>query len=230
MATAHDIINRALRSIGVLASGESASYEIANDALTSLNDVLSGLANESLLIYQNTVDTVTMDGAASYTFGEDGTPDIDSVRPVKIHSMFYRTTDSIDIPVDIVTLGEFDAITDKTETNDIPRWVYVETSYPNMTLHVWPKATEGALRINSSKPLTAFAGLTTAVALPPGYERMLRYALAVELMPEYGIANQQVYQMMMDSKADLKRTNSKPAVLRTSVPFGMRRESRIEEG
>lgn len=40
MATANDVITRALRMIGVLAAGEAASAEDAADALGALNDML----------------------------------------------------------------------------------------------------------------------------------------------------------------------------------------------
>jgi len=231
MATALNIIERALRSIGVLAQGENASAEMANDALVSLNDVLAGAANENLLIYKNTLDTLTLDGSSSYTIGQDGTPDLNTVRPISIHSVFHRGTDGIDCPVDVVTLGEFDSIADKSATGTIVEWVYVDTTYPNLSVYTYPLVSTGTLRINSSKALTAFASLTTTVSLPPGYERYLRYALAVELMPEYGINNPQIYQMFNDARADLKRTNAKPVVLRTSVPFGKRFSyNRIEEG
>lgn len=229
MATAGDIINRALRTAGILAAGEVADYDTANDALVSLNDLLSSLSNEGLMIYQNTLDTLTLDGAASYTFGTDTTPDINSTRPVKIHSAFYRDTSGIDYPVEVVTLGEFDSIPSKTTTSDIVEWVYVNYTYPNATIHVYPVSSGGTLRINSSKPFTAFAGLTTSVSLPNGYERTLRYGLATELMVEYGLLNPAIAQQYIDAKADLKRTNFRPYVLRTSLPFGrMGRNYRIE--
>jgi hypothetical protein len=77
----------------------------------------------------------------------------------------------------------------------------------------------------SNKPLTAFASLMTAVALPTGYERLLRYCLAVEMMPEYGIQNQQIMGMMVDAKAKIKRTNSRNTVLQVNLPYGNNRGS-----
>jgi hypothetical protein len=219
VATALNIIERALRSIGVLAQGETATAETANDALTSLNDLLAGIANEGLLAYQEVYDTLTLDGSTSYTFGLSGTPDISSVRPIRVRSVSH-TVNGIEYPVDIITANEYGDIGIKTQTGDILKSVFINTTYPNATIYVYPVAPSGTLNIASEKAITAFAGLTTTVSLPPGYERMLRYALAVELMPEYGVQNPQVFQMAIDSKADLKRTNFKPMVLKTNLPFG----------
>jgi hypothetical protein len=48
MATAHDVITRALRFAGVLASGETAASDDAADALTALNQMLAGWEMEGI--------------------------------------------------------------------------------------------------------------------------------------------------------------------------------------
>jgi len=230
VATALNIIERSLRSIGVLAQGETASAETANDALTSLNDVLAGIANEGLTAYQTVLDTLTTDASISYDWGENGTPDLSSVRPVKVHSATCGLS-GIDYPVDLITEGEYQSIADKTVTGDVVQSVWINYTYPNVTIYTYPIVNGATVKFSSQKAITAFAGLTTTVALPMGYERMLRYALAVELMPEYGVQNPQVFAMAIESKADLKRTNYKPIVTRTSLPFGRSNAiQRIEEG
>ena len=226
MATAINIIERALRTIGVLATAENASAEMANDALTSLNDILAGMANESLLAYEEVYDTLTLDGSLSYTFGTNGSPDINSARPIEILSVSHLLS-GVEYPVDSITANEYGDIPIKSTTGSIVQYIYVNPNYPNATLYVYPVAPSGTLNIASRKAVTAFSGLTTTVTLPPGYERFLRYALAVEMMPEYGIQNPQVVQMYMDSKADLKRTNYKPVLMRVSLPFGATTNNRI---
>lgn len=226
MATASDIINSALRTAGILASGETSDASMANDALLTLNRFLGSLSNENLLIYEETFDAVNMDGSPSYTFGASGTPDISTARPTRIHAAEWRDGNNIDYPVDIITAGEYDAISDKYFQSDILTYIYVNQTYPNATIYVYPVSSSGTLLLRSNKPFTAFAGLTTSVSLPPGYERMLIYGLASELMIEYGIANQLIEQRYIESKADLKRTNTNPATMRVSVPFGRNRGNR----
>ena len=56
--------------------------------------------------------------------------------------------------------------------------------------------------------------------MPNGYERLLVLMMAVEIMPEFGIENAQLFQMAMKAKSDIKRTNARPSVMRVSLPFG----------
>jgi hypothetical protein len=48
MATAHDVITRALRTIGALAGGEMPTSDDAADALRTLNDMLAGWEMEGI--------------------------------------------------------------------------------------------------------------------------------------------------------------------------------------
>lgn len=218
MATAIDIITRAMRSIGVLASGETPSANQANDALVSLNDLLASLANESLTIYAETTDSLTLDGSTSYTYGTGG--DINSVRPISINRCYFRNTDGSDYEVRMITAREYADIGVKDTSTDFPDVVYINTTFPLTTIYPWPLSSVGTLYFDVNKAITAFATLQTTVTLPPGYDRMLRYGLGVELMDEYGIQSPLTIQKYADAKADLKRTNTKPVVLRTRLPFG----------
>ena len=223
MTTALQIIERGYRTAGILAAGETASADMAQDGLVYLNDILNGLSNESLAIYSDEQDIVPMTGAASYAYGEGG--DIDSVRPVSIVDVFFRDTNNLDYPVQVVTLEEYNSIYDKSILTGIPACVYLEPSYPLASLKVWPLSSNGSLYINANKQLLNLSTYNTVLSLPVGYERMLRYCFAAEIMPEYGIQNAQIIGMMMDAKAAIKRTNSKTSVLQVRLPFGNQRAS-----
>ncbi len=73
MSLVYDIVGGALRSIGALASGESPTASAAQDALTTLNDLIELLATESLLIYaqQEIIHPLT-GGQYIYTIGPNG--------------------------------------------------------------------------------------------------------------------------------------------------------------
>jgi hypothetical protein len=218
VTTALQIIERSLRTIGVLAAGETATADQAKDALVCLNDVLEGLSNESLAIYVDALDQLTMDGSTSYTYGDGG--DLDSVRPVSVTNVYYRDTNNIDYPVEMITSDQYDSIYSKTLSTGIPTVVYFNPAYPLSEIYPWPLSSAGTLFISAKKPLLNLSTYNTVLVLPVGYERLLRYALAVELMPEYGIQNAQVLGMMMEAKASIKRTNSRSSVLTVNLPFG----------
>ena len=88
MTTATQIINRAYRMAGVLASGETPCAEMANDGLVYLNGVLDALSNENLAIYTDVLDELPLTGADSYTYGPNG--DLNESRPQTVNYVFYR--------------------------------------------------------------------------------------------------------------------------------------------
>ena len=72
--TANELITRALKTVGVLASGETASSDDVADALVVLNNMVDTWATERLTIY--TVARTAFDLSAStqdYTIGTGGT-------------------------------------------------------------------------------------------------------------------------------------------------------------
>lgn len=74
MTTPSALIASALRSVGALASGETADAASANDAFDLLNDMLSQLSSERMLIaYQSELIFPLVSGTGSYTFGQAGT-------------------------------------------------------------------------------------------------------------------------------------------------------------
>jgi len=216
MATATQLISRALTSLGVLAAGETATAEESSNALVSLNDMIQSWSNENLMIFEDVQISKALTGAASYTIGASG--DINTSRPVSFSGAFYRLNDQ-DYPVKIVTLGEYDAVPDKTSTGSIPDIVYIRTGYPLLTVYPYPICNTGTLYFECRKPLTEFATLSTSASLPVGYERAIRLNLAVELMPEYGTENRTLLQLAIDAKAAIKRTNMKPSMLAIKLPL-----------
>jgi hypothetical protein len=215
-SSALDIITRALRTIGVLGSGETAGPAMASDGLSSLNEMVEAWDTEKLSIFEDTQEGFTLTGAQSYTIGSGG--DFDTSRPMKITSAFVRVG-TVDYPVDVVTKEQYDGISLKSTAGEIPSVVCVEMDYPLSTLKLWPVATGCTLYLNSVKPLSIFTSLTTQVNFPPGYERALRLCLAVEMMPEYGMDNPMVIRQAIDAKAWIKRANHRPRVM--GMPAGI---------
>jgi hypothetical protein len=212
MAIALDIITRALRSINVLSDGETPTASMSQDALDSLNDVLEGWATENLMVYVVQTESFPLvSGQGSYSIGPGG--NFNSSRPEEITAAYTRSGE-IDYPLDLWTADQFATIGIKDLTSGIPTILYYETAYPLGRIHLWSVPDNGmTLFMNSLKPFSRLASLTSPIQMPPGYERALRYALAVELMPEYGASNQLIIELSQSSKADLKRRNHRPPVL-----------------
>lgn len=207
MATAQTIIDRALRLIGAIASGESPTATEGADGLTALNAMLDSWRNEKLTTYAISDLSLTMTGAASYTVGPSG--DVNTTRPLKVESA-YQTLNGIDYPVEVIEKDEWDSIPDKTTTGDLVESVHYSPTVTTGTLYAYPRAS-GTLHINVRTPLDQFATVGTTVTLPPGYERALSFNLAIEIAPEYERQpSAAIIQMAKESKAAIKRTNSRP--------------------
>lgn len=213
MTIALDIITRALRTINVLGDGETATASQAQDALAALNDVLEGWSNENLMSYVPVSESFSLvPGQISYTIGPGG--DINTVRPSQMTFAFVRLN-GIDFALDLITDAQYNSIDLKSLTGGIPSVLYYEPSYPLAKINIWcaPDASNQVLHIESLKPFARLSSISATIVYPPGYERALRYALAQELMLEYGTANTAVIEMAKSSKADLKRRNFVPPIM-----------------
>jgi hypothetical protein len=210
MATARDLISAALRSIGVLASGEAMTAAEGQDALATLNDLLDSWRLERLLVYALDRETLTLvPGTSSYTVGTGGVLNI--TRPVRIeHAVVQGAGSAIRREIPVLGHHEYLQLAEPTRTATEPSAVYYDATFPLATLIVYPVPTTAAQVVLSVwRVLSAFATLDATVSLPPGYARALRTNLAAEMCPEYGrpllpeIAGQAA-----ESKESIKRHNA----------------------
>ena len=185
MATALSLITRAAKLLGVVRKGESLDADEAQDSLAALNELLSSWSNHSLVVAARTLEEITIvSSATSYTIAEGAT--FNTARPLKIESMVL-TSGGTDHPIQMVSEKEFERITVKNVIGDSYLATY-DNGFPTGTLRFYPLPSAGdTLRLLSEKPLGSIASLNTDVSLPPGYDRALRFNLAVEMAPEYGI-------------------------------------------
>ena len=107
MATAQTTINRALRLIGAISSGESPTTDESNDGLIALNAMLESWQLDRLTVFAFQDKTFTLVAAdGSITLGAAGNI---TTRPDRIESV-YITASGTDYPVTMVTAGEWHSI------------------------------------------------------------------------------------------------------------------------
>lgn len=216
MATAGDLIKRSLKLIGAISQSETPSSSEQSDGLDSLNDLIESWSAESLVIYSVTRETFsTVASQQTYTIGSSG--DINTTRPQKIVKAILRQQNSpvYDVEIDLINLDQWESLGTKDTESSIPTKLYNDCGYPLSTLYLWPIPSEvKTIILHSWKPLTSFSATTDSISLPPGYMRALRYNLAVDLAPEYGISiAPEIAQIAQESKANIKRMNKKPRYL-----------------
>lgn len=211
MATAATIISRAMRLLGVLESGGTASSDELADGLTALNAMIDSWNNDRLAIYALQDESLTLvSGTGSYTIGSGG--DLNTTRPVAIESAYVRVS-SLDYPVEVYRdKKSYTAIIDKTAQSSFPEICYYETSMSTGRLYVYPVPdAANVMHLITRVPFTAFASTATTVTLPPGYEQALATNLAINLSPEFQVpVPAVVVEMARAALAGIKKVNSRP--------------------
>lgn len=222
MATAGDLINGSLRLLGVLAEGETPSSETAQDALFAMNQMIQSWNTERLAVFSTQDQVVTWPPSTrSRTFGPTG--DIVANRPVAIDdSTYFRDpATGISYGLKLINQQQYNGIAVKTVTSTYPQVMWVNMTYPDVEMYVYPVPTKVLeFHIVSVEELTQPANLATDLAFPPGYLRCFRYNLACELAPEFGVEpSRQVQRIAMTSKRNLKRINNPDDIM--ALPYSI---------
>lgn len=231
MSSAREILARAHRLLGKVESGDALAESAFQDGLTALNMLIESWQAEKLVVYAYVDTSFAMVAAdASYTVGPSGNFAL-TPRPVKLENVFVRAND-VDYQVELVTSEQWYAISDKTVDTDVPSKAYYEPTLTTGTLQVWPVPNSThSLHIITWTAISTLALLSTALALPQGYERALSYNLAVDLAPELGVEpSLTVVTMARDSKATIMRANHRPMRAVTEIAYLAGRRSDINSG
>lgn len=218
--TPRDLIKSTLRLIGAIATGETPTADELADSLVTLNGMLGSWSNQTLLINAKTREPFTLTpGQGRYEVGPDA--DFNTVRPITIlnASILENQSEENEIPIKILNHQEWQQIAVKDTYSSLPTKIYFEGTYPYETMNLWPvPSVANELILYSLKPITAFEDADVEIMLPPGYERALRYNLAMELGPEYGKPlAPQIAEIAVTSLAEIKRTNQKEVLMRSDA-------------
>jgi hypothetical protein len=224
MTTALQLVTSALRKIGAVAAGEAPDASEQSDALAALNQLIESWNLQGLALYRReNVAYSLVPSQQTYTIGNGA--DFDGARPITLNGAFV-TRGGIDYPVVPLTQQQWNDILQKSTESQLPEAVYYEPTFPDGTLRFWPAPLESltvTLAINMQ--LGAIADINDDMEFPPGYERALLYALAVDLAPEYPAVtlSQRVIDAADEALADIKRANNtqtQPAVFDSALAGG----------
>lgn len=220
-----------MKLLGQLAAGEQLSAEDAADGLAELNLLLSSWANERLLVFGTRRATYTLTPNLSpHTIGASGT--LATTRPLRIDGAgVVMPGTTAELPLDVLTDAEYQAVVDKTLTSTLPTRLWVEDTYPNANLWFWPVPTVAAtLALYTTSRISAFAA-SDVVSLPDGYEDALGHALAMRMAPSFGAEpSPTLVNNAMESLAAIKRTNAPDVVSKVDAGLLGRRVFNIHTG
>ena len=207
MATAKELMNRSKRLIGALGRGETGTNAEDVDDLAALNAFMNSLWLNGDAVYDIQEQSLTVT-TVSHTVGPTGNTVI--TRPITIESAVQRKN-NIDYPIELLTEQQYRAITAKSVTSDIVSQAWYQPLMPDGKIFFFPTPSESiTVLIRSRTQIEAFT-INETVALPPGYEDMLAYNLALRLAPEY---QREVPEMVRLTAAttlrNIKRLNYEP--------------------
>ena len=222
METAGDIINGSLRLLGVLAEGETPSAETSQDALRAMNQMIDSWNTERLSVFSTQDQVFTWPaGQLNRTLGPSG--DFVGNRPVLLDDATYFKDPGTGVSYGIkfINQQQYDGIAVKTVTSTYPQVIFVNNTFPDIDMYVYPRPTRALeWHFISVEELSQPATLATTLHFPPGYLRAFRYNLACELAPEFGTEpSPQVMRIAMSSKRNLKRINNPDDIM--SMPYSL---------
>jgi len=229
MATysAGEQINRALRLLGVLAEGETSSASVMQDSLMAMNQMIDSWNTERLSVF-STIDQIVNwpVGAINATLGPSGSLvrlNGIAVRPILVDDATYFRDPQTNVSygIKLINQQQYDGIAVKTVTSTYPQVMFVNMTYPDIDIYIYPKPTRLLeFHFISVEELSQPATLATILAFPPGYLRAFTYNLAMEIAPEFGVEpSEQVKRIAMTSKRNLKRINNPDDVM--AMPYSL---------
>ena len=136
MTTGNDLVTGALRVITTVTPGEPVDGTEAANALTVLNRMLKSWSASSLMPPCRTLESFPLvQGRASYTFGQTGSPDFNSQRPDEVTFVFRRDIYNKDRPLTSWTKEQYDSLYDKN-MQGLPEAYFYDPQFPNGVLYL----------------------------------------------------------------------------------------------
>jgi len=222
VTTARDLIGDAHRLLGLVSSGNALPESIYQDNLVALNQMIDSWNTERLSVF-STQDQVFSwpPSTIKRTLGPTG--NFVGNRPILLDdSTYFRDPlTNVSFGVRIINQQQYNGIAVKTVTSTYPQIIWVNMTYPDIEMYVYPVPTRAVdWHFVSVEELLKPALLTTTISFPPGYLRAFRYNLAMELAPEFNMEpSPQVMRIGMTSKRNLKRINNPDDVM--SMPYAI---------
>jgi hypothetical protein len=219
--TAGDQINRALRLLGILAEGETPSAAMSQDALMAMQQMIESWNTERLSVFCTQEQVFTWpSGLISRTLGPTG--NFVGLRPILLEdSTYFRAPNNVSYGIKFINQQQYNGIAVKTVTSTYPQVIFVNMTFPDVEMFVYPRPTQDLeWHFVSVEELSNPATLATNLFFPPGYLRTFAYNLAMEIAPEFGVEpSPQVQRIAMTSKRNLKRINNPDDIM--SLPYAL---------
>ncbi len=154
------------------------------------------ITNVGSLYQPGDILTFTQGGASAsiaIATTAQGTDFVVPTRPQNIIFAAFQppsTTPTINLPLKIVTAWEYAQTRAQTIQSEVPSVLYMDNQYPVANIYLWTEPNMGGNLVLTVWNLLPSFGITLDTVIgstfPPGYMRLLRYEIAMNIAPEYG--------------------------------------------
>lgn len=199
-----EVIAGALRLCGVLAEGQTATTEQTTNCAQALNLLLKHYAVKGWMLWVYEWITFTcVSSQATYTIAPSGANVTDN-RPLRIANAFVRwtTAGNFDTPMVALTRQQYDMLSPK-DIVGVPNSYYYDPSRDTGTMYIWPVpiSADYSIRVNVQRHIQDITSGAQNFDVPQEWFLPLKWQLASEIGPEYGVTERQ--QSRIDIKAGL---------------------------
>ena len=234
--TRNDIITSALRVLGVIEIGAQPDAATIENASLVLNMMMKDWQTDGIKLWTITELILPLEeGQLSYNIGPDSSNDLVTDKPLRLIQSFLRNTGvtpPTDMPMTIISQKEYNDLGSKQSTgttNSIYYWPYL--TYGTVTLFLDPdQNTEDnyQLHLTVQRPIQDITQANQTFDFPSEWYQSLRWGLASELAPEYGLDQkaalitqraEQYKQRLMAWDVENTSTFFQPDIRSTNVKF-----------
>lgn len=191
--TVRQVLQDAMSLAGAVDTDEELQGSDLEIALRAANVMLNKWSSTRLMMRSTTQDILTLTGGKYiYNISAQATaPDFVTAKPFRIKSSFVRDASNTDMPVDIITLTEYEGYGDKSITIGTSRSLYYDPGPSQQVIntgiiYLYPIPDQNyRLFIESDKYLTEFVNYTDVITFEPLYYEALTYNLALRLFRRF---------------------------------------------
>lgn len=198
-----ELINAAMRVAKALREGDVANATQINNGVSALNMLVKNWGTQGLWLWTYQQLSIPMSASTqSYTIGPSGAT-VTNTRPLRLLDGTFVRQGTTDTPLQMLSRQAYMQITTKGNTPAQPNSVYYDAnmytsgvitspSVGHGTLYVYVPAADNTYTIyaNMQRPIYDLTSPTDEVDMPQEWFVALKWALALELLPEYNVPMQ----------------------------------------
>jgi len=179
--TRDNVIDAALRTLGVIGLGETPTTEDYTNCSQALNIMIKSWAKKGFPLFVNSTESVNLvDGTSSYTLTN---------RPVRVFGGRIRNTSNIDTELLLISSQEYDILGNKT-TEGVPNQIYYDNTLTG-TLFVYPvpdaTSADYTIYVDVQRMFYDMSASSNNFDFPSEWFQALKWGLVAEIAVEYGI-------------------------------------------